>query len=137
MIIYDYSRPSLAFRRKMIEEWDGREFSKFAHTATEQLSQQFQSKIRVIPDEIFNDEAAMAREFQREVIDHFGSEQEWLAHWEAYRRLPHQFECVDLIGNPFDTRKMFATHAQGDCLIWLSDMFVRPTPSASIPATTA
>lgn len=126
IVIYDYSEPSLKFRQMMIEEWDGKNFYAFVLAALEKLSQSFGTTVQVIPQELLHDQSAMEREFQREVIDYFGSEEQWLSHWNQYRKLPHSFEHVDLVGQPFDTRKLLSRHAQGNCLIWLSDMYDSP-----------
>ena len=62
-------------------------------------TQAFPRAVGYLPAEMLKDPAAIDREFQREIGSVFTSEQQWLAHWQRFRQLPHVFVEVDVIGD--------------------------------------
>ena len=126
IVVYDYRAPALMLRRMMVEEWDGRDFAGFFAAARPRIDAAFPAGVGYLPGPMLNDPEAVAREFQREAASVFATEDQWLAHWNRYRKLPHVYVEVDVITDRSGARAMIAAHGHGIAVLWMSDMFNSP-----------
>ena len=126
VVVYDYSKPALALKRLMVEEWDGRDFAAFLATARGRVDAACGEPATYVPEAVTKDAAATTREFHREMGAVFRSTDQWLAHWQRYRKLPHSFVHVDVLRQQAETAAMLEQHASGHSVIWISDMFNSP-----------
>lgn len=111
--VFDINPCQLAFRRLMVEEWDGRGFEGFVRWAAGRIRTDLDGSTPVI-----HQEADMGRLFHRQVIDFFGSESAWLDVWEQYRRCPHEYVLCDVTEDPSPLVARSQT-----CLLWYSNIF--------------
>ena len=110
----------------MVETWDGNDFAGFFAGIRPRIDAAFPAGVGYLPGPLLKDRDAVAREFQREVASVFTSEQQWLGHWNRYRKLPHVYVEADVIGNRTAAKAMIAAHAAGNTVLWMSDMFNSP-----------
>jgi len=126
VVTYDYSAPALALRRRVIAEWDGRNYGTFFLNAKPQIEAQFAGDVSWIPLPLIKDAETINAEFQREIGSVFSSQEQWLTHWERFKALKHHFVEVDVLQDHEGVRAMIAAHAKGHTIFWLSDMFNSP-----------
>lgn len=131
VVHYDYSAPALMLRRAMVETWDGKDFAAFFTAMRPRIDAAFSVEggpagVGYLPGPLLKDRAAVEREFQREVSSVFASEAQWLAHWGRYRELSHAYVEADVIRDRTAAKAMIAAHAQGNTVLWMSDMFNSP-----------
>ena len=126
VITYDYSAPALALRKKAIAEWDGRNYGAFFMNAKPQIEAEFAGDVAWIPLPLIKDSETVETEFQREISGVFPSEEQWVAHWARFKALKHHFVEVDVLQDHAGVKTMIDTHAKGNAVLWLSDMFNSP-----------
>jgi hypothetical protein len=126
IVVYDYSAPALMLRRMMVEDWDGRNFAAFFMAARPRIDAAFPAGVGYLPGPLLEDKEAVEREFQREAASVFTSEQQWLVHWNRYRKLEHVYVEVDVIKDRDGARAMIVAHGRGAAVLWMSDMFNSP-----------
>ncbi len=126
VVHYDYSAPALMLRQAMVETWDGRDFAAFFMAMRPRVDAAFPAGVGYLPGPLLKDTAAVEREFQREVSSVFTSEAQWLAHWARYQALSHVYVEADVIRDRTAAKAMIAAHAQGNTVLWMSDMFNSP-----------
>jgi len=126
VVVYDYSKPALELKRLMVQEWDGRDYAAFFAQARPRVDAACGTKATYVPEAVTKDAAATTREFHREMGTVFRSNDQWLAHWQRYRQLPHTFVHVDVLRQPAEMAAMLEAHATGHAVIWISDMFNSP-----------
>ncbi len=124
VITYDYSAPALELRRRMIREWDGRDFGAFFMAVKPAIDAMFPGAA-YLPAPLLKDAATVEKEFRRET-EAFVSQEHWLDHWQRYRTLTHHFVAVDVLQDPAGVKAMIDRHAKGNTAFWLSDMFNSP-----------
>ena len=110
---FDYSKPALAYKRMLLEYWDGDDYPKFIDWARKKFT--------------INETAATATENEtmqdlwlRE-IEEWGSEKLIKNHWEFYKTLEHNYIYCDVCVNP----KKFTNKVKnkGTQIIWWSNAF--------------
>jgi hypothetical protein len=126
VVVYDYSKPSLLLRRRMVENWDGKDFAGFLAAAMPAVDAASEKRAVYIPEAVTREPAAVAGEFMREMRTVFRSMDHWLAHWERYRKLPHSYVHIDVLREQEAMAAMLKTHGKGHAAIWMSDMFNSP-----------
>jgi hypothetical protein len=125
VVTYDYSAPALALRQRAIETWDGRDYGAFFLGAQADIAKQF-GQVIYLPAPLLKDAASINAEFQREMGSVFTSAEHWLAHWQKFKTLKHSFVEVDVLRDHDGVEAMLETHAKGNAVLWLSDMFNSP-----------
>jgi len=113
VVYYDYSKPSLAFKKLLLKEWDGEDYPKFLDYA--------QRKYRI--DETGGNETQnLSRKqlWERE-LQWWGSEKAIKEHWDRYRTLKHSFVHMDVCENPEKVTSLITP--EEDSVIWWSNAF--------------
>ena len=89
---FDYSKPALAFKKFLLEEWDGKDYPKFLRYAKSnyQLNETYGATT----------EGKTSKDlWDKELID-WGNEDILYNHWQRYKKLKHNFIYCDLLENP-------------------------------------
>ncbi len=117
---FDYSKHSLMLKKYLVENWDGVDYHQICESFLKDAGLE-----RHVFHDIGSSEAWKAR-FE-EVIEQFGTLDDWLHFWERYRVLDHEYIEVNL----FDTPEVLTDHiklnAQGidpeTIWVWWSNCF--------------
>ena len=113
IVFYDYSKPSLAFKRLLLEQWDGEDYVSFINWALTKY--QFNETGGVETEHMTKEKL-----WQREV-DWWGSEKAIKDHWQEYKKLKHSFIHVDICETPEKVTSKITP--EEDSLIWWSNAF--------------
>jgi len=113
IIYYDYSKPSLAFKKLLIKEWNGEDYPRFLDYA--------QRKYRI--DETGGNETQhlSRQELWERELKWWGSEKAIKEHWDRYKNLKHSFIHMDVCENPEKLTSMITP--EEDSVIWWSNAF--------------
>lgn len=110
VIYYDYSKPALAFRRFMIENWDGRNYPKFIHESINKY--QLNETTYTIDD---------YKKLWEEEMLWWKTEENLIDFWQKYKKLNHKFIHVDIVNEP---QKLFKyIDNTPNSVIWWSNIF--------------
>ena len=113
VVFFDYSKPSLAFKKLLVTEWDGEDYPAFLDYA--------QKKYRI--DETGGNETqnlSRKKLWEREIA-WWGSEKIIKEHWEKYRSLKHTYIHTDICVNPEKVTKLITP--EENSVIWWSNAF--------------
>ena len=117
VVFFDYSGEALAFRRLLIEHWDGYDLPSFLlpHMNPAETHYWLRSTARGQMPERDELEQLWARELQD-----WGGADAFAEQWNATRRLRHRFVEVDLLQAP---EIALGTPPDGPSLVWWSNAF--------------
>ena len=113
VVFYDYSKPSLAFKKLLVTQWDGEDYPAFITWA---LSKYNFSETGGTETEIYTRDELWKREIQW-----WGSEKAIKDHWDRYKNLKHSFIHVDICENP--ERVTNKITSEDNSVIWWSNAF--------------
>lgn len=113
VVFYDYSKPSLAFKKLLLQQWDGEDYVSFINWALAKY--QFNETGGVETEHMTKEKL-----WQREV-DWWGSEKAIKEHWLEYKKLKHSFIHVDICETPEKVTSKITP--EKDSLIWWSNAF--------------
>lgn len=133
-VVYcDYSAPGLAFRRCLLDDWDGRDYPSFVRRLFARLptDQAYYCLWEGQTPETV-DWATMAARWQSEV-DAWGGASVLAHHWRRYRRLPHHFVEVNLLGDRSPLLTSLADEPAA--AIWWSNAFFSVVSNWRLPAS--
>jgi hypothetical protein len=121
VVFFDYSDKALAFRRLLLEEWDGTDYPHFLEHVFRKLPS---------PETFYHlwddlrPEDLTAADFQQawdSELDRWGGAQAFQNHWRSYRLLPHAYVHCDILSQP---QQLFAQMGTGSNeVIWWSNAF--------------
>jgi hypothetical protein len=99
VVCFDYSPRALEFRRRLLREWDGRDYPRFLRAAFREMlhDSYFQLWADCSPAEVADEDLA---EVWRAETDRWGGERAFWEHWNRCRSLRHEFVCCDLLEDP-------------------------------------
>ena len=89
---YDYSKQALAFKKILLEEWDGRDYPKFLRYA--------KSKYQINETHGASTEGKTYEDLWKRELINWGSEDILYEHWQRYKKLKHKFIYCNLLENP-------------------------------------
>lgn len=110
---FDYSKQALAFKKYLIENWDGTNYSKFLRAAKQKYS----------INETFGSstEGKEYEELWEREIKNWETEKSLYNHWQKYRKLKHNYIHCDVL---IDPEKLIDTIDNTDnSYIWWSNAF--------------
>lgn len=99
VIFFDYSQSALDIKKHMIEHWDGDDFPGYVARLFDEFPHPevfYQLWDSTTPENI--DWADIAHMWQQE-LEKWGGKENFKAHWQVCRRLPHQFLHCDLLND--------------------------------------
>ena len=107
---YDWCNASLDFKRDLLETWDGRDFHLWL--LKNDLKYNFSSTYRGNYEEFW----------KLEITNEFGSDDQFQELWNRYRKLEHQYHCIDIVNEP---EKLFALINQhtGNRVLWTTNIW--------------
>jgi hypothetical protein len=120
VVFFDYSSRALAFKQRLIADWDGAEFPSYLRQAFRELS----------PDTYFwlwadlsADQVATSDldELWRAETDRWGGPEAFQKHWSLCRSLPHEFVLCDLVEDPGPL--LDRLNSEPAAVIWWSNAF--------------
>jgi hypothetical protein len=121
VVFFDYSPRALEIRKYMVDEWDGRDFPDFvdqlfrAYPPPETFYQLWGD---LTPDQVAATD--IQRMWQRE-LDRWHGARIFQDHWQAYRKLEHEYVCCDLLTDPACLCDRIDGRA--NAVIWWSNAF--------------
>lgn len=121
VVYFDYSPKALEIKKYMVDHWDGEDFPDFVDGlfATFPHPETFyQLWEDLTPDEV--DPTDIRRMWQRE-LQHWGTARIFRDHWQAYRKLQHQYVCCNILTDPSPLFEQIAE--ESSAIIWWSNAF--------------
>ena len=113
VVFYDYSKPSLAFKKLLVTQWDGEDYPAFITWA---LGKYSFSETGGTETEIYTRDELWKRE-----IEWWGSEKAIKDHWDKYKKLKHSYIHVDICENPEKITTKITD--EENSIIWWSNAF--------------
>ena len=113
VVFFDYSKPSLAFKKLLLEQWDGEDYHDFVSWALQKY--QFNETGGV------DTETKTKHELWNREIEWWGSAENIRNHWQEYKKLKHSYIHVDICENPKKITSLITP--EPDSLIWWSNAF--------------
>lgn len=117
LTFFDYSADALAFRRMLVEQWDGRDLPGFLWPRLQPGATHYWLSSTARGDAPARDE--LDRLWARE-LDDWGGADAFAAHWRATRVLRHRYVEVDLLRAP---ERAIGTPPPGPAAVWWSNAF--------------
>jgi hypothetical protein len=121
VVYFDYSPQALEIKRYMVDHWDGEDFPEFVEhlfSAFPHPETFYQLWDGLTPDDV--DSSDIQRMWQRE-LEHWGTAQIFRDHWQAYRELPHEYVCCNIMTDPAPLFEQIAE--ESSAIIWWSNAF--------------
>lgn len=121
MVYFDYSPKALEVKRYMIDHWDGENYPEFVEHLMGEFPHPetfYQLWGDLTPDNVTR--ADIEQMWQRE-LRHWGGESNFREHWRAYRKIPHEFICCNLLTDPSVLVEQIVD--EPDAVIWWSNAF--------------
>lgn len=113
VVYFDYSKPALAFKKLLIEQWDGEDYPAFLDYAVNKYN---------INETGGNETQHLSRnELWRREIEWWGSEKAIKEHWDKYKKLKHTYLFSDICNSPEEISSKIT--ADPDSVIWWSNAF--------------
>ena len=113
VVFYDYSKPSLAFKKLLVTQWDGEDYPAFITWA---LSKYSFSETGGTETEIYTRDELWKRE-----IEWWGTEKAIKDHWDRYKKLKHSYIHVDICEAPEKLTNKITN--EENSVIWWSNAF--------------
>ena len=113
VVFYDYSKPSLAFKKLLVTQWDGEDYPAFITWA---LGKYSFSETGGTETEIYTRDELWKRE-----IEWWGSEKAIKDHWDKYKKLKHSYIHVDICESPEKITTKITD--EENSIIWWSNAF--------------
>jgi len=113
IMFYDYSKPSLAFKKLLVTQWDGEDYPAFITWA---LNKYNFSETGGTETEIYTRQELWERE-----INWWGSEKAIKEHWDRYKLLKHSYTHVDICDSPEKVTSKITN--EENSIIWWSNAF--------------
>ena len=113
VVFYDYSKPSLAFKKLLVTQWDGEDYPAFITWA---LSKYSFSETGGTETEIYTRDELWKRE-----IEWWGTEKAIKDHWDRYKKLKHSYIHVDVCEAPEKLTNKITN--EENSVIWWSNAF--------------
>lgn len=113
IIYFDYSKPSLAFKKLLLSQWDGEDYPAFLDWAV--------AKYKI--DETGGNETQRLtrQELWKREINWWGSEKTIKEHWNRYKKLKHSYIHCDICENPEKVTSRITNELNS--VIWWSNAF--------------
>ncbi|MCH8622527.1 hypothetical protein [Undibacterium sp. TS12] len=121
VILFDYSLKALEVRRYIVEHWDGVDFPRFIRRIFTEFPHPeafYQLWHDTTPDNIDWHDVDML--WQQE-LDKWGGAQNFQQHWQACRKLPHQYLHCDLLQGRQELLDALSLYQ--NAYIWWSNAF--------------
>ena len=113
VVFFDYSKQSLAFKKLLVQEWDGEDYPAFLDWAY--------SKFKFNETGGAGTETMTRSELWQREISWWGSEKDIKEHWDRYKKLKHDYVYVDICEKP--ERVTSKITGVGNEVIWWSNAF--------------
>ena len=113
VVFYDYSKPSLAFKKLLVTQWDGEDYPAFVTWALNKY--QFSETGGV------ETQTLSRKELWEREIKWWGSENKIKDHWDMYKRLKHSYIHVDICESPEKITSKITPEEHS--IIWWSNAF--------------
>jgi hypothetical protein len=113
VVYYDYSKQALAFKKMLLQNWDGEDYPKFLRWAKSKYQINETGGIRT-ENETYEDL------WERE-IKWWGSEKAIKDHWDRYKKLKHSYINLDICVNPEKLTSLVTSEESS--VIWWSNAF--------------
>ena len=113
IVFYDYSKPSLAFKKLLVTQWDGEDYPAFVTWA---LTKYNFSETGGVETQTLTRQELWERE-----INWWGSEKAIKEHWDRYKLLKHSYTHVDICDSPEKVTSKITN--EENSIIWWSNAF--------------
>tara|TARA_B110000285_G_scaffold224802_1_gene282096 strand:- start:5184 stop:6551 length:1368 start_codon:yes stop_codon:yes gene_type:complete len=110
---YDYSKQALAFKKMLLNNWDGEDYPAFLRWA--------KAKYQINETGGVETEHQTYEQLWEREINWWGSEKIIKDHWDRYKNLKHKFIHLDICETPEKLTKNVSI--EGESVIWWSNAF--------------
>lgn len=114
MVYIDYSQSALNFKKWLVENWDGRNYTNIIEKYTTQVDPNFRPIWFVGKD--YKDQWDYTMQI-------FGGEESWLDIWNRYKKLEHRYLKINLYNDYENLLEDMNNHRNTNNLIWFSNSF--------------
>lgn len=113
IVYFDYSKQSLAFKKLLLEKWDGTDYPDFLKRMKKQynINETYGGNTQDKP---------YSELWKNEILE-WGSEEILYEHWQRYKKLKHTFIHCDILDNP--EKLINKVDNTTDSYIWWSNAF--------------
>jgi hypothetical protein len=121
VVFFDYSRRALEIKKYMVDHWEGEDFPGFVERLFGVFPYPdtfYQLWGDLTPDNV--ESSDIQRMWQRE-LDRWGTAQIFRDHWQAYRKLQHEYVCCNIMVDPSPLFDQIAK--ESSAIIWWSNAF--------------
>ncbi len=121
VVYFDYSPKALAVKKYMVDHWDGEDFPGFVDRLLEAFPYPetfYQLWDGLTPDNV--ESGDIQRMWQRE-LERWGTARNFEDHWQAYRKLKHEYVCCNLLTDPSPLFDQITP--ESSAIIWWSNAF--------------
>ena len=113
IVFYDYSKPSLAFKKLLVTQWDGEDYPAFISWAIKKYSFSETGGVET--------ETLTRQELWEREISWWGTEKQIKDHWDRYKKLKHFYIHVDICEAPEKLTSKITN--EENSVIWWSNAF--------------
>jgi hypothetical protein len=113
VVFYDYSKQALAFKKMLLQQWDGEDYPEFLRWA--------KSTYNINETGGIETEHQTYEDLWQREIKWWGSEKAIKEHWDRYRKLKHTYIHLDICVNPEKLTSIVTS--EEDSVIWWSNAF--------------
>ena len=114
IVFFDYSKQALAFKKLLLEQWDGENYPKFLYDIKKKYPQINETTHNPYGDDDYN-------KLWEIEIENWQSTENIKEHWDRYKKLKHSFIYCDVCKNPDKVTKLIRPKANS--VIWWSNVF--------------
>ncbi|TAK99711.1 MAG: hypothetical protein EPO08_15760 [Rhodospirillaceae bacterium] len=122
VVFYDGNKAALAFRRHMIDTWDGENFAAFIIDARRAIAAAHPNAAFALPEGLAEADRA-ERPIYRGLGLSFESKESWLRHWRNFRKLRHEFVNLDPLRQPTAVAECIQSHAAAFTIAAIDNCF--------------
>ena len=121
VVFFDYSPAALEIRKCLVDQWDGREFPRFVKYLFQKFPHPetfYQLWNNATPNDLnwVDVESIWERE-----LNCWGGSTAFREHWQAYRKLEHEYICCDIMSDP--SALLSKVGHQPHAIVWWSNAF--------------
>jgi hypothetical protein len=113
IVYYDYSKQALAFKKLLLDLWDGRDYPKFINKMT--------NKYQINVTAGGRTENKSHNDLWIQELEEWGGEENLYNHWQKYKKLKHTFIHCDILTNP--DKLINYVDQEPNSYIWWSNAF--------------
>lgn len=114
IIFFDYSKQALAFKKLLLEQWDGTNYPKFLYDIKKKYPQINETTHNPYGEDNY-------KELWEKEIENWNGTNQLKEHWDRYKKLKHSFVHCDVLKNSDKITNLIKP--EPNSVIWWSNVF--------------